>query len=79
MQLTVELKKVLCKLDQNNYGLIIMFLLGYIIFSLFNKSKDTTTEEEKARKYRKSIKYLNKYQQENEDFFFGVSENSRVN
>lgn len=75
MQLTVQLKKALCQIDQNNYGLIFMFLLGYILFSLYNKSKLQLSDEEKARRYRKSIKYLNKHQKEDEEFFFGVTEN----
>lgn len=75
MQFTFELKKALCKIDQNNFGLIFMFLLGFIIFSLYNKSKTQISDEEKARRYRKSIKYFNRHQKENEEFFFGVTEN----
>lgn len=74
MQITVELKKALCKIEQNNFGLILMFILGYIVFSLYSKYKTTISEEEKARRYRKSIKYFNKHQNENEEFFFGINE-----
>jgi len=74
MQKTIELKQALCYLDQNNYALIIMFLLGYIIFSFYFKSKNEISEEEKARKFRKSIKYFNKHLKDNEEFFFGNSE-----
>jgi hypothetical protein len=75
MQITVELKKALCKIEQNNIGLIFMFILGYIIFSLYNKYQNNISEEEKTRRYRKSVKYLNKYQRENEEFFIGSTEN----
>lgn len=78
MQITVELKNVLCKIDQNNFGLIFMFFFGYIVFFLYNKFTDPISDEEKARKLRKSIKYLNKYQKENEDFFFGSSETEGI-
>lgn len=71
----VELKKALCKIDQNNIYLIIFVILGYLAFSLYNKSKGTLSPEEKARKYRKSIKYFNKHQKENEEFFLGPEEN----
>ncbi len=74
MQISIEMKNLLCKLEQNNYTLIIFFMLGYLIFSLINKKTNTITEEEKARKYRKSIKYLNKHLKENEEFFMGNTE-----
>jgi len=74
MKAIVVLKKALCQFEQNNYGLIFLFLLGYLIFTCYNKYKNSLSEEEKARRFRKSIKYLNKHKKENEDFFFGVSE-----
>lgn len=74
MQIILELQNLLCRLDQSNFGLVIMFLFGFIVFSLYNKLTDTISDQEKARKYRKSIKYLNKYQKENEEFFFGAAE-----
>ena len=75
MQLTVELKKALCQIDQNDYSMIFMFLLGYILFSLYNKSKNQISDEDKARRSRKSIKFFNRHQKENEEFFLGAPEN----
>lgn len=72
MKAIVVLKKALYKLEQNNFGLIFLFLLGYLLFTFYYKYKNSLSEEEKARRFRKSIKYLNKHQKENEDFFFGV-------
>jgi len=71
MQITEDLKNILFKIDQSNLSLITLFLFGYIAFSLFNKLTNKTSDEDNARNFRKSIKYLDKYQKENEEFFFG--------
>ena len=69
MHLPVEMKNFLCRIDQSSNGSIIMLLCGFVVFSLFNKFYNIISEEEKPRNIRKSFKYLNKYQKENEEFF----------
>lgn len=75
MQITIELRRALCKIDKENIFLIVFFILGYLIFSYINLPKNPLTEEQIARNYRKSIKYFNKHQAENDAFYFGLGEN----
>ena len=74
MQITFQLKKILCELDQNNIYLILVFITSYIFFNLYNQYTDKISPEEKARRFRKSVNYLNKYKTENEEFFMGNQE-----
>ena len=75
MQITIELKKALCRMDKENICIFFFFILGYIICSYIFAPKNPFTQEQRDRNYRKSIKYFNRHQAENEAFYFGIGEN----
>lgn len=75
MQISIEIKRALCKIDKENIFIFLFFILGYLIFSYINLPKNPLTEEQINRNYRKSIKYFNRHQAENEAFYFGLGEN----
>ena len=75
MQISIELKKALCRMDKENMFIFFFFILGYFIFTYMNAPKNPLTEEQINRNYRKSIKFFNRHQAENEAFFFGIGEN----
>ena len=62
-------------MDKENIFIFFFFILGYFIFSYMNAAKNPLTEEQINRNYRKSIKFFNRHQAENEAFYFGIGEN----
>ena len=51
-----------------NSLLVLVLLLSFAFFKLISL-KGLPSEEQKARKMKKAIKYMNKYRDENEEFF----------
>jgi hypothetical protein len=61
-------RSFLCPEVETNAVVVLVFLLSFLFFRYVFNAKSLTPEEE-ARKKRKSEKYFNKYQKENEEFF----------
>jgi hypothetical protein len=51
---------------------IVAFLIGFIVFKFI--FGENTSRQEKNLKVKQSKEYLAKFQQENEEFFFGDAE-----
>jgi hypothetical protein len=78
MQISIDIKRAICNFDKENILIFFFFTLGYIIFSYINTPKNPLTEEQKNRNYRKSIKYLNRHQMQNEAFFYNLADNINI-
>ena len=72
---SVEQSSFMCTFNegQMNILMVMVFMMSFLLFRYFSNTKSQTNEEI-ARKSRRVEKYLNKYKQENEDFFFGNRE-----
>jgi len=72
---SVEQRSFMCTFNegQMNILMVMVFMMSFLLFRYFSNTKSQTNEEI-TRKSRRVEKYLNKYKQENEDFFFGNRE-----
>ena len=75
MKSTLTQRSFMCNVNdaQMNTILVIVFLISFLLFK-FMTSRNSLSKEEKERKSKKVEKYLNKYKQENEDFFMTSSD-----
>lgn len=64
----------ICENENSNLYVIAVFVLSFIFFRLFLNLNNKQSHEDKERVMNKSIKYFEKYRQENEDFFMGTSQ-----
>jgi len=53
---------------------IAIFLLAFFFFSYIWKKNDKTSQSEKEAKSKIAEEYLNKYREENEDFFYQTTD-----
>ena len=58
---------IICDDQNNNYFAIIVFVISFTFFRYLTKED----RNKKMKKLENSKKYLNRYQAENEDFFYG--------
>ena len=77
MQIFDDIFTAIQKMNKENIYIFLFLILGYMISSLINKEKNPLTEEEINRKYRRSLKYFNRHQAENETFFNVIVDNNQ--
>jgi hypothetical protein len=72
---SAEQRSFMCTFNegQMNFLMVMVFMMSFLLFKYFSNTKSHTNEEI-IRKSRRVEKYLNKYKQENEDFFIGNRE-----